>query len=101
MRSIRAEKRIWPKVLLIVIISLALAAPALAHVTSTHSLPRHAFAGGGGQMDSTGHTIVGTVGQPAVGSMAASGGHSLCSGFWCVGTATYEVCLPLVVRSLP
>ena len=39
----------------------------------------------------------GTAGQPVVGS-AASGSHTLCSGFWCRTEAEYRVYLPLVLR---
>jgi hypothetical protein len=98
-KDIQAVKRIWPKVALITLACLALITPALASASSTHSLSRHVIAGGGGQMDGTGHTIMGTIGQPLVGSMFASGDHSLCSGFWCIGAVEYKVYLPLVLRN--
>lgn len=99
MKDIQAVKGIWPKVTLIALACLALTTPALASASSTHTLSRHVIAGGGGPMDGTGHTMMGTIGQPMVGSMAFSGGHSLCSGFWCTGEVEYEVYLPLVLRN--
>jgi len=82
-------------VCLLVVVSL----PALAQVSANYDLAWHVVAGGGGQMTSSGHTLVGTVGQPLTGSMLSSG-HTLCSGFWCGGAAVqYRVYLPVVLRN--
>jgi len=97
-KSSRVAKWKWPKVVLVVLGCLGLAAPALAQVSSNYDLSWHVIAGGGEQMNSTGRTMVGTIGQPLVGAMAAGGGHSLCSGFWCRGEVEYKVYLPLVLR---
>jgi hypothetical protein len=77
---------------------LALASIAFAQVSSNYDLSWHVIGGGGGQMDSTGHSLQGTLGQPATGLMTSSG-HTLCSGFWCEGSEEFEVYLPLVLSS--
>ena len=77
---------------------LALAAPVLAQVSANYDLSWHVIAGGGGQMESAGHTMLGTIGQPAVGSMT-SGSHALCSSFWCGVLPGYRIYLPLVLRN--
>jgi hypothetical protein len=77
---------------------LALSVPALAQVSAGYNLSWHVIGGGGGQSSSAGHTLMATVGQPLTGAML-SGGHSLCSGFWCGRTARYRVYLPLVLRN--
>jgi hypothetical protein len=76
---------------------LALALPVLAQVSAAYNLSWHTIAGGGGRMESAQHTLHGTVGQ-AVTGQASSGGHTLCSGFWCGVEAEYRVYLPLVLR---
>ena len=80
---------------------LALAGPVLAQVSSNYDLSWGVFTGGGGRMASAdGHTVLGSAGQPLAGRMAVSGGHALCSGFWCGAAAGYRVYLPLVARDL-
>lgn len=80
---------------LVLVITLG-AVPVLAQISAAHDLWWHVIGGGGGRMESTGHTLQGTVGQPVTGSMA-SDGHTLCSGFWCGVGTEYRVYLPLVL----
>jgi hypothetical protein len=94
--------------ILVTCLALALALPVLAQVSANYpgerdassDLSWHVIAGGGGRMESVGHTMLGTAGQPLVGTMMTSSGHTLCSGFWCSGGGQYRVYLPLVVRDL-
>ncbi|MGD9099111.1 MAG: hypothetical protein PVF45_01430 [Anaerolineae bacterium] len=79
------------------IVCLVLVVPVLAQSTARHDLPWHVGAGGGGRMESTGHTLLGTVGQPLIGTMTSSG-HALNSGFWYTeAVVDYRVYLPLLV----
>jgi hypothetical protein len=75
---------------------LLVAGPVMAEVAANHSLVRHVIAGGGTRMESVGHTLWGTVGQPAVGPVA-SVSHHLCSGFWCL-PGWERIYLPLILR---
>ena len=79
---------------------LAVGVPALAQVSANHDLSWHVIAGGGGRMASTGHTLVGSIGQPLTGA-SSSTGHTLCSGFWCSGVVQQRIYLPLVLRNFP
>jgi hypothetical protein len=81
-------------------ILLALASIAFAQISSNYDLSWHVIGGGIGQMESTGHTLQGTLGQPAVGLMTSSG-HTLCCGFWCEESGEFGVYLPLVLRNSP
>jgi hypothetical protein len=81
-------------------ILLALASIALAQVSSNYDLSWHVIGGGIGQMESTGHSLQGTLGQTATNPMT-SDGHALCSGFWCEESREFEVYLPLVLRDSP
>jgi hypothetical protein len=81
-------------------ILLALASIAFAQVSSNYDLSWHGIGGGIGQMESTGHSLQGTLGQTATEPMT-SDRHTLCNGFWCEGTGEFEVYLPLVLRDLP
>ena len=84
---------------LVVCLVLAVAVPVLAQVSSNYDLSWGVVAGGSGRMESAGgHAVLGSAGQPLAGSMMTSGGHALCSGFWC-GAAAYRVYLPMVVRN--
>jgi hypothetical protein len=94
------RRRITLKTVLILAACLALAAPVLAQVSAAFDLSWHVIGSGGGQMGGPRHTIAGTVGQPAIGTMGGSG-HALCSSFWCGIPAEYRVYLPLVLRSSP
>ena len=77
----------------------ALASVALAQASANYDLSWHAIAGGGGRMESGDHAVLGTVGQPAAGTMSGSG-HTLESGFWGRGAiARQPIYLPLVLRS--
>ena len=97
MKQMRLTPRQIGAVILAGIILLAMASIALAQVSSNYDLSWHVISGGGGQMESTGHTLQGTLGQPATGSMTSSG-HTLCSGFWCAESGGFEVYLPLILR---
>jgi hypothetical protein len=79
---------------------LALASIAFAQVSSNYDLSWHVIGGGVGQMDSTGHSLRGTLGQTVSGLMSSTG-HSLCAGYWCQGEEDSEVYLPLVLRDSP
>ncbi|MBN1954797.1 MAG: hypothetical protein JW900_07080 [Anaerolineae bacterium] len=100
LRTSLAKARTLRKAALIalaLVACLALAVPVLAHVSAAYDLSWNVIAGGGGKMESTQHTLYGTVGQAATGHMSSSG-HTLCSGFWCSGEVEYWVYLPLVLR---
>jgi hypothetical protein len=92
------------RIIILVIVCLTLTVPVLAQSSTNYDLSWHVSAGGGGRMTSTGHMLLGTVGQPLVGTMAASSGHKLCSGFWCSGswfaseTGLYQIYLPVVLK---
>jgi hypothetical protein len=80
---------------------LTLVTIAVAHVSSNYDLSWYHIAGGGGKMESAGHTMHGTLGQPLTGASISSG-HTLCSGFWCgVGSQEFRVYVPLALRSPP
>jgi hypothetical protein len=81
-------------------IPLALTSIAFAQVSSNYDLSWHVIGGGIGQMEGANHSLQGTLGQTAAGSMT-SGGHTLCSGFWCTEAEQIEVYLPLVLRDSP
>jgi len=51
-------------------------------VEASSDLSWHVIAGGGGRIESAGHALLSTVGQPLVGA-ASSSDHALCSGFRC------------------
>ena len=53
-----------------------------------------------GQMESAGHTLQGTLGQPAVGPISSSE-HAVRSGFWSAGAIGSKIYLPLVLRDSP
>lgn len=63
---------------LIVVILLLASIPASAQGTAR--IQRHVIASGG----PTNGRLVGTIGQPVVGTLTISSG-TLCSGFWCPG----------------
>ena len=84
----------------VALLTLLLALPALAQVSSNYDLSWHVIAGGGGKSAGAGHTLMGTVGQPVTGRMV-SASSALCSGFWCSGAALHRIFLPLVIRLSP
>jgi hypothetical protein len=87
------------KVILVLVLVITLGAvPVLAQLSAAHDLSWHVIGGGGGRMESGGHVLQGTVGQPATGSMV-SDDHTLCSGFWCGVETEYRVYLPLVLKN--
>ena len=90
------KRKEWPLLLLALLLAVA---PVLAQVSSNYDLSRHVIAGGGGRMASSGHVVMGTVGQ-AVTGITLSSQHTLCSGFWCGAAAQtqYRTYLPLVLR---
>jgi hypothetical protein len=79
---------------------LALASIAFAQASSNYDLSWHVIGGGVGRMESTGHSLQGTLGQTVSGSMSSTG-HSLCTGYWCQGAKDFAVYLPLVLRNAP
>ena len=81
-------------------ILLALVSIAFAQVSSSYDLSWHVIGGGVGQMERTGHSLQGTLGQTVSGSMSSTE-HTLCTGFWCQGTEDFVIYLPLVLRSSP
>jgi hypothetical protein len=88
-------------VILTATVFLTLAAIVIARVSSSYDLSWHVISGGGARMESTGHTVHGTLGQPATGH-AASSGYTLCSGFWCdEGAQVFRVYVPVVLMSSP
>ncbi len=95
----RIKRKMIPKgsaVFLMLIALFVLASVALAQ--SSYDLSWHVIAGGGGQMQSAGYTLMGTSGQPVAGAMQGSN-YNLCSGFWCGTIAEYRVYLPLTLKN--
>ena len=85
------------KVILALVLIITLGAvPVLAQISAAYDLSWHVIGGGGGRMESTGHTLQGTVGQAVTGSMGSSG-YTSCSGFWCGAESEYRVYLPLAL----
>lgn len=93
------RRKIAQNVALVLVACLLLAGSVLAQASTNHDLSWNVIAGGGGRMESTGHTLVGTAGQGMAGTTLAPGPHSLCSGFWCGIPTARQVYLPLVIRS--
>jgi hypothetical protein len=100
MRQERSNPRQVSVVIFTALILLALASIAFAQVSSNYDLSWHVIGGGVGRMDSTGHSLQGTLGQAVSGSMSSTG-HTLCTGFWCEEAIQFEVYLPLVLRDSP
>ncbi len=92
------------RMVILVITCLALTIPVLAQSSANYDLSWHVGAGGSGRMTSMSHTLLGTVGQPLVGTMPAGSGHALCSGFWCSRSwfsseaGQSQVYLPIVLK---
>ena len=82
---------------LLLALASAAASAAFAQTSSNYDLSWHVVGGGVGQMEGPNHSLQGTLGQPAAGVMS-SNRHTLCSGFWCAGTAGFRIYLPLVLR---
>ncbi len=81
---------------------LALVSAVLAQASAEHDVSWRVVAGGGGRMESAGHTLLDTVGQPVVGGMD-SAGYRLEMGYWrgAAGVAPapeHWVYLPFVLR---
>ncbi|MFL7790921.1 MAG: hypothetical protein AB8I69_02180 [Anaerolineae bacterium] len=100
MKRKRLNLRQASVVILAGFILLALASIAFAQVSSNYDLSWHVIGGGVGRMESTGHSLQGTLGQTVSGSMSSTG-HSLCTGYWCQGEEDFAVYLPLVLRDSP
>ncbi len=87
-------------ILVLIACLLVVAVPVLAQSSDNYDLSWHVIAGGSGRMESAaGHRLLGSAGQSLVGTTMTSGGHSLCSGFWCGAVEQYRVYLPLVMRN--
>jgi hypothetical protein len=87
------------------IVLFAFASAVLAQVSANYDLSWHTIAGGGGRMESAGHTLLGTAGQSLTGPMSSSA-RALGSGFWCNDLPGetpqfHRVYLPLVTRGQP
>lgn len=100
MKQMRLTPRQIGAVILAGITLLAMASIALAQVSSNYDLSWHVIGGGIRQMESTGHSLQGTLSQTATEPMT-SDGHGLCNGFWCEGAEEFEVYLPLVLQDSP
>ncbi|MFN2269473.1 MAG: hypothetical protein ACK2US_01465 [Anaerolineae bacterium] len=100
MRQKRSKLRQASMVILAGFLLLALASIAFAQASSNYDLSWHVIGGGVGRMESTGHSLQGTLGQTVSGSMSSTG-HSLCTGYWCQGAKDFAVYLPLVLRNAP
>ena len=100
MRQKRSKLRQASMVILAGFLLLALASIAFAQASSNYDLSWHVIGGGVGRMESTGHSLQGTLGQTVSGSMSSTG-HSLCTGYWCQGAKDFAVYLPLVLRDSP
>jgi hypothetical protein len=100
MKRKRSNLRQASVIILAGFLLLALASIAFAQVSSNYDLSWHVTGGGVGRMDSTGHSLQGTLGQTMSGSMSSTG-HSLCTGYWCQGAEEFEIYLPLILRDLP
>jgi hypothetical protein len=88
------------------VVLFVFASAVLAQVSANHDLSWHVIAGGGGRMESAGHSFLGTAGQPLTGPMSGSG-HAVGSGFGSAGyepgetPQIYKVYLPLVMNEQP
>jgi len=98
----RTKHKMVPKVSAVFpILTALLLLTSVALAQGNHDLSWHVIAGGGGRMTSTSHTLMGTVGQPYVGTMTVGSSSALCSGFWCGAIAGYRIYLPLVMKNYP
>jgi len=82
---------------------MLVAGSALAQTGGDYDLTWWTVDGGGGTVEGSGYTLIGTVGQPEPGPSLTGGDYTLLSGFWSAGGAisppTDEyLYLPLVVR---
>ena len=90
--SYRTKRQVIPKVFAVFLILGALCLLAsVVLAQGGYDLSWRVIAGGGGQMQSAGYTLIGTIGQPSAGTMTGSSS-ALCSGFWC-GHLYYGVTL--------
>lgn len=74
----------------------------LAQASSVYDLSWNVVAGGGGRVESAGHTLLSTIGQPAAGPVAGPS-YTLRSGFWggALVDEGHRVYLPLVMKGPP
>jgi hypothetical protein len=86
----------------ILVIGLTIAAVMIVQARSSSSaaydLSWNTIAGGGGASSNGTYTLLGTIGQPAAGSIG-SGNFALSGGFWSGALAEYRIFLPLIVKS--
>ncbi len=101
MQDARYRKRkMIPKISAICLVLAALLLLAsVAWAQGNHDLSWRVIAGGSERLTSTGHTLMGTVGQSYIGTTALGSSHTLCSGFWCGAIAEYRIYLPLTVKN--
>ncbi len=64
---------------------------------SGYDLTWNTINGGGGSSSGGGYLLVGTIGQPAAGTLIG-GGYTLNGGFWLSAVTSYTVFLPLVLK---
>ena len=75
-----------------------------AQTSPNHDLSWHVLSPGGSEWSSSGtHMVNGTLSQFAIGPAAATGGHSVGSGYWYgvrqVTMASYRLYLPLIMKN--
>ena len=80
------------RIVLLAVLTLALASPAAAQLALTRSVI------GGGAVDASGgaYTLRGTIGQPVVGAVSG-GSYALCQGFWCGSALPADLQLALTL----
>jgi hypothetical protein len=80
---------------------VALAAAAVVWARSQEYALQRGVVGSaaGDELQGPGYRLNSTVGQPVVGESSAEGSYSVSSGYPPSTESTYEVCLPLVLRS--
>jgi len=89
---------------LVVLVALAAVGIAWAQTAPDHDLSWHVLSPGGSEWSSSGtHMVNGTLSQLAIGPAAATGGHSVGSGYWYgvrqATMANYRFYLPIVLKN--
>ena len=99
MRDIGCRTK-YETILVLIACLLAVAGPVLAQSPANYDLSWHVVAGGGGRLEGTSYTLMGTVGQADAGVLAGNN-YRLKGGFWPGGSQIYRVYLPLVLSQYP
>ncbi len=110
MQRAQGRRMLKAVILLFLVCLLAMALPMrfgydewpLAQSSAGYDLSWSVVAGGGGRIESVGHTLLSTIGQ-AVAGPVTSDSYTLAGGFWGGGRAgeVHRIHLPLVLRGLP